>query len=295
MSRTLNDDFDEDDLPTGPLDLEQGGGQVGTGAASSYSGGDGIDFDDELYGDDAGGGGALELDLPNQQHGVSTSRAPNALGAPSRAPSGPMDVPDLALSAAQAKSSSRGMPQAPPAPRSSGSLPAVRTSGMHPAAGQSGQPSGAPQPQPSSGRALQTMHAPDAAASEGGHHGFAPPAPSSSRGVEDPSGPQSAPPAPLPPAKPTAAAVIAKYPSPPTKIGQAPMYAVRVILRQLELRTDLESLRRRRSPDVVLYEAALRAYDKKTFRLGMAINCAALAVATFVFFLPVIIRFVRAD
>jgi hypothetical protein len=101
--------------------------------------------------------------------------------------------------------------------------------------------------------------------------------------------------APLPPPKPTAAAVIAKYPDAPSKITQAPMYAVRVVLRQLELRTDLESLRRRRSPDVPLYEAALRAYDTKTFRLGMAINCAALVVATFIFFLPVMIRFIRAD
>jgi hypothetical protein len=66
-----------------------------------------------------------------------------------------------------------------------------------------------------------------------------------------------------------------------------------VVLRQLELRTDLESLRRRRSPDVPLYEAALKAYEPKTFRLGMAINCAALALATFIFFLRVIIRFVR--
>jgi hypothetical protein len=293
LSRTLNDDFDEDDLPSGSLDLEKGGGQVGTGAASSYSGGDGIDFDDELDGDEAGGGGALELDLPHQQQRAATPPTPGPpAGAPSR------DVPDLVLNAptAQAKGgSSHGMQQAPPAARSSGSPDAVRTSGMHPAAGQSGQHPAAPPPPSSSGRALQTMHAPDAAPSEGGHHGFAPPAPSSSRGVEDPSGPQSVPQPPAPPAKPTAAAVIAKYPSPPTKIGQAPMYAVRVILRQLELRTDLESLRRRRSPDVALYEAALRAYDKKTFRLGMAINCAALTVATFVFFLPVIIRFVRAD
>jgi hypothetical protein len=68
---------------------------------------------------------------------------------------------------------------------------------------------------------------------------------------------------------------------------------VRVLLRQLDLRTDLESLRRRRSPDVPLYEAALRAYEPKTFRLGMAITCAALAVATFIFFLPVILRFTR--
>ena len=290
MSRTLNDDFDEDDLPGGPLDLEKGGGQVGTGQASSYSGGDGIDFDDELYGDDAGGGGkALELDMPNAPQHASHSKAP----------AGAMDVPELGP--APPRSSGRGLQVAPPPPQSSGSLAPGRTSGMQPAAGQSGQHPAAQHAPPapsSSGRALQTMHTPHsshAPPSEGGHHGFAPPAPSSSRGVEDESGPQLAPQPPPPPAKPTAAAVIAKYPFPPTKIGQAPMYAVRVILRQLELRTDLESLRRRRSPDVPLYEAALKAYDAKTFRLGMAINCAALAVATLIFFLPVIIRFIRAD
>ena len=148
---------------------------------------------------------------------------------------------------------------------------------------------------------MSGAHAPAAPPGDEGHHGFAPPAPSSASGLDDPSGPHSAPiaqsgqMAPPPPAKPTAAAVIAKYPYPPTKIAQAPMYTVRVILRQLELRTDLESLRRRRSPDVPLYEAALRAYDTKTFRLGMAINCAVLAIATFIFFLPVMIRFIRAD
>jgi hypothetical protein len=104
---------------------------------------------------------------------------------------------------------------------------------------------------------------------------------------------QEPPPPPPPPAKPTAAAVIAKYPAPPVGIAHTPMYAARVVMRQLELRSELESLRRRRSPDVPLYEAALRAYDAKTFRLGMAINCAALALATFIFFLPVIIRFMR--
>ena len=44
-----------------------------------------------------------------------------------------------------------------------------------------------------------------------------------------------------------------------------------------------------------LYEAALRSYDVKTFRLGMALNCAFFATATFIFFLPVILRFMRAD
>ncbi|MDB4938815.1 MAG: hypothetical protein JWP87_5787 [Labilithrix sp.] len=261
MSRTLNDDFDADDLPGGPLDLEKGSAQVGTGVASSY-GGDGIDFDDELYGDDAGPGAALELDLPH-------------------APARPQ-VPDLALDKAPAP--------AAPAPGSSGSLPAAR-SGAHPAA-----------PPPS---------VPRSPASDG-HHGFAPPPSSSNAGMPPVSSSGRLPAAhggspgsdphmaashanepPPPPAKPSAAAVIAKYPAPPTGIKHAPMYAVRVVMRQLELRSELESLRRRRSPDVPLYEAALRAYDAKTFRLGMAINCAAFAVATFIFFLPVIIRFVR--
>ncbi len=272
LSRTLNDDFDEDDLPSGPLDLEKGVGGVGTGAASSYadSSQGSIDFDDELYGDE-GHGAALELDVPNK-HGSHPGSASNA-----------PQVPDLVLDAPPAsRSSGRGL-QAPPAPHSSGNLPAQPHSAD--GRGRSGQHPAAQQPPPPPG-------------SEGGHHGFAPPAPSSSRGVED-SGPQSrsqmAPEPPPPPAKPTAAALIAKYPPPPAKVSQAPMYAIRVVLRQLELRTDLESLRRRRSPDVPLYEAALRAYDKKTFRLGMAINCAALTVATFIFFLPVIIRFMRAD
>lgn len=292
MSRELNDDFDEDDLPSGSLDLQKGGGQVGAGVPSTY-GSDGIDFDDDLYGnDDPGANKALELDLPNAPRASMSAPAtmskappgaappPRTSGSPGAPPGGPMDVPDLAFDAAPQRGRSGQHPAiAPPPPRSSGSLPAVRTSGTHPAAGQaSAAPPG-----------------------DEGHHGFAPPAPSSASGLDDPSGPHSAPTAPTapmappPPARPTAAAVIAKYPSPPTKITQAPMYTVRVILRQLELRTDLESLRRRRSPDVPLYEAALRAYDTKTFRLGLAINCAVLAIATFVFFLPVLIRFIRAD
>jgi hypothetical protein len=303
LSRELNDDFDEDDLPSGSLDLEKGSGQVGAGVPSTY-GNDGIDFDDDLYGsDDAGANKALELDLPNAPHA-----APRTSGSPGAPPGGPMDVPDLAFDATPQRGRSGQHPAAaPPPPRSSGSLPAVRTSGAHPAAGQSGQhpaAGGIPSAPPSSSRGASGAHAPAAPPGDEGHHGFAPPAPSSASGLDDPSGPHSAPlppsaqsaqMAPPPPARPTAAAVIAKYPYPPTKITQAPMYTVRVILRQLELRTDLESLRRRRSPDVPLYEAALRAYDTRTFRLGMAINCAVLAIATFVFFLPVMIRFIRAD
>jgi hypothetical protein len=286
LSRTLNDDFDEDDLPSGNLDLEKGSAQVGAGVPSNY-GGDGIDFDDDLYGNDEGPGASLELDMPRSGpasgHGHGASSPPGG-APPQMTMAAPGSVPDLAM----------------PPPRSSGSLPAARTSGQQPAVRPSGQQKAvAPPPPPP--------------ASEG-HNGFAPPPPSSSAapgGTMAPSpqssgqlpaahangpgmvahsmAPQPAP----PPGKPTPAALIAKYPAPPSGIASAPMYAVRVIMRQLELRTDLESLRRRRSPDVPLYEAALRAYDTKTFRLGMAINCAALAVATFIFFLPVILRFMR--
>lgn len=107
-------------------------------------------------------------------------------------------------------------------------------------------------------------------------------------------GPAPAPEPPPPPPPPSAAALVAKYPPPPQTVLQAPGYAMRVLLRQLELRQDLESLRRKRSKDVPLYEAALHAHDKKAFNLGMALSCAALLIACIIFFLPVILRFVRA-
>jgi hypothetical protein len=100
-----------------------------------------------------------------------------------------------------------------------------------------------------------------------------------------------APPAPPPPPpKPTPAAIVAKYPPPPQKVWETPLYAWKVLYRQVELRQDLASLRKRRSPDVPLYEAALKAHDQKTFLLGLALTCAGIVVACFVFFLPVIIR-----
>lgn len=115
---------------------------------------------------------------------------------------------------------------------------------------------------------------------------------SSQRLPDVPSEPQlpAAPASPRPPPKPTPAAMIAKYPLPPEKIWEAPIYAWKVLYRQLELRQDLASLRKRRSPDVPLYEAALKAHDQKTFLLGLALTCAGLVVAGFVFSLPVIIR-----
>ena len=113
LSRTLNDDFDEDDLPGGNLDLEKGSAQVGTGIPSNY-GGDGIDFDDELYGNDEGPGGSLELYMPKggpaSGHGASSGSKGGASQATMAAGG---SVPDLAL----------------PPPRSSGSLPAARRCG----------------------------------------------------------------------------------------------------------------------------------------------------------------------
>lgn len=308
MSRTLEDDFD-DDAPTGGLDLETGSNVGNSGIASSY-GGEGIDFDDELYGDDAGGGGALELDIPGgSKHGpapgsASSPARPQAQQhAPQPGPAGPAGapvVPDLAFDAKPSRAPAAGSSGSLPAFRPSGPVPAARSSGAHSAAAPQMAPhSAAP---PSSGRGLgggPSAHpAPPAAPSDSGAyapHSSTDRAPAASTSGSYAAQHGGSPAEPLPPPKPTAAAVIAKFPAPPTGIAHAPMYAARVVIRQLELRTDLESLRRRRSPDVPLYEAALKAYEPKTFRLGMAINIALLVVATFIFFLPVILRFMRAD
>ncbi len=99
----------------------------------------------------------------------------------------------------------------------------------------------------------------------------------------------------VPSGRPSGASVIARYPAPPTASWGAPAYAVRVLLRRYELRSELELLRRRRSPDVSLYEAALEAHDAKAYRNGLAIAAALLALATVLLFLPVILRFARAD
>jgi hypothetical protein len=258
MSRTLNDDFDEDDLPGGPLDLEKGSQTVGTGGASSYAAQDGIDFDDELFGDDEGVQKALELDLPNAPAAPGSGKA----------------LPDLAFDEVPRSGPANKKLAAPSHPSGShaAARPAPATSGAHPAA--------VPPPPSSSNRSI-----PNGPISESGPH-EAPP--DSARNMAPPEPPP-------PPPKPTPAALIAKYPDAPVKVTGTPMYALRVVWRQFELRTDLESLRRRRSPDVPLYEAALKAYDKKTFRLGIVLNCAIFTVASFIFFLPVILRFIRAD
>jgi hypothetical protein len=270
LSRSLDDDF-EDDLPGGSLDLETGSHVGGGGGISTYGGGGGIDFDDELDGE-GGLSKALELDLPSG--GAAQARHAHVSAPPS---AGGAAVPDLAFESLPSK----GAPSAGhmAASRPSGQMAASRPSGQMAASRPSGQMAAVHPGGPPSG----AMPIASSGASAG---------PSSVRPGHL-SGEAAA--EPLPPPKPSAAAIIAKYPAPPEEIYRAPRYALRVVFRQLELRSDLESLRRRRSPDVPLYEAALRAYDAKTFRLGMALNCAAFAVATFIFFLPVILRFVRAD
>lgn len=102
--------------------------------------------------------------------------------------------------------------------------------------------------------------------------------------------------APAAPPKPDAAAIIARYPDPPepNKIWLMPVYACKVVIRQFELRMNLTSLRRRRSPDVGLYERALKVYEPRSFFIGLAITSVILALATVVFFMPVILRFARS-
>lgn len=90
---------------------------------------------------------------------------------------------------------------------------------------------------------------------------------------------------------PDAAMMIARFPPPPTQWWQTPAYAMRVLYRQFELRQDIDALKKKRSPDVPLYERALKMHDGGKFAIGMAINVAIFMVATTLFFLPVIKRF----
>ena len=258
MSRTLGDDFEDDGPGLGSLDLEKGSQTGGMGgAASSYDSGN-MDFEDPFAEDTPGG--PLELDLPSGSATALRSGAPGAhhSGAPAAPPPGGRSAP----------------PQAPPVPNLSFGPP--------PAPVSSSQRS-IPPVVPSSQRSLAPTP------NDSGPHVSSPP---SSR----PGYPASShAPASAPSSRLTAAAVIAKYPDPPEQIWRAPKYALQVLWRQFELRNDLESLRRRRSPDVPLYEAALKAYDPRTFTLGLAIDIAIVVVCTVLFFMPVILRFVRAD
>lgn len=95
------------------------------------------------------------------------------------------------------------------------------------------------------------------------------------------------------PAPPDPAAMIARYSVPPNQVWKSPLYALKVLWRQFELHQDLASLRKRRSPDVPLYERALKTYDQDAFTRGLTLTCIMLVIAGFIFFLPVILRFAR--
>lgn len=231
---------------------------------SAYSG-SGLSFgDDDPFADDVPAAGALELDLP-PPHSASSPRSPPAAQSASVSAAGEArsaGVPDLVLPAPKAAPSSSSLRAVTPPPASS-------------------FPAGQPQP-----NAQAPLRPPRNDASSGQ-------SPSSEPSLDAQPSQPLPPVAPAAPPPPNPAAMIARYPSPPSKMWETPAYALKVLWRQFELRQDLASLRKRRSPDVPLYERALAAHDAKTFTLGLVLTCAAVTIALFVFFLPVILRFVR--
>jgi hypothetical protein len=209
---------------------------------------------DDLFGDEALG--PVELDLP-AQHSSSTRLAAADQAVPDLGePIGPRSAPQVAHA---------------PAARESG---AVRV----------------PEPVAAAPMPMRAADPQGASASTGASPGGGEVSVGPRQGGE----PRDPPEQPAGAAGPTPAEIVARYPSPPTTLWQAPLYACRVLHRQIELRQDLTSLRRRRSPDVPLYEAALRAHDARAFAVGLVLASAVIVIAGFVFFLPVILRFVRA-
>lgn len=157
-------------------------------------------------------------------------------------------------------------------------------------------PPATPSKTPASSPRLPSPAAPPAAPPVAHSSGKLPVAPPSSPDARtgEPA-PAAAPPSTSAPSASEQAAVkIANYPPPPDKVWQAPKYALQVLYRQFELRQDLESLRRKRSPDVGLYERALRTHDARMYKTGLAITGIALFFATVLFFMPVIKRFAFA-
>ncbi len=68
-----------------------------------------------------------------------------------------------------------------------------------------------------------------------------------------------------------AIAAFAGYGSPPSTLWDMPRYALHAYARTNLLRRELGDARAGRSPDVGLYEAALRMSDRKAIRLGISI------------------------
>lgn len=240
------------------LDIQHGSGSSASSGPSSYSGGTlgGLGSDD----DDNGPGLSLELDAP-QQRSLPPQQQQMSHPPPQQAMSHPPNS---------------GVPSQQP-PRG------VGASGGYPK--YSNDPMPQPLPPRSGQSAPQMVH-------QQSSPNMAPPP--SQPVIQQPqfSQPPSMPM--LAPGQPDPAAMIARYPTPPTKVWESPMYAMRVLWRQYELRQDIASLKARRSPDVPLYERALKTHDGTHLMIGIAITLAALTVATFITFLPVIIRFATA-
>lgn len=89
----------------------------------------------------------------------------------------------------------------------------------------------------------------------------------------------------------SAVLAFAGYGAPPAGLLGEPGYAVKVLVRQVALRRDLESARRRASPDVDLYMAALRCADRAAVARGVLLILAFfLAVPLFVYVLAAVLR-----
>jgi hypothetical protein len=283
--RALDDGWGDDgsDALSGGLDLSRGGSMaagVGASGPSAYSGGGlSLGDDDDPFADDAAGG-SLELDIPSHHTAQSTRSMPAGSNPSGQPPPGGQQqhhqqhqagggVPDLVMPPPRSSNSLGVGPVPPPPPSSQPSF--------------SGPPSSQPQ-----------VSAPPVFGQQQSQPQFDQPPPSQPHVAPQQPQQHEPPQPPRPPPPPDPAAMIARFPTPPQKIWEAPIYAIRVCLRQLELRQDLASLRKKRSPDVALYERALRTHDEKTFMVGLAITGAAIFVASFIFFLPVILRFLRA-
>lgn len=261
--------------------IERGSASQNSSGPSAYSGGYGGGLGGLGDDDDGGPGLSLELDAPVRsqapaQLAPQSSQPPHSMQPPH---SGPPGQQRTGTGGSGGYSPHRGesMPQPLPARRTSGAPGSDPAMMQHQQSGpnlgpSSSSPVAVQQPQPSS------------------PNSFGPP---SSPGATGPMGPMGMPGQMAPGGPPDAAVMIARYPAPPQKWFQTPAYAMRVLYRQFELRQDIEALRKRRSPDVPLYERALKTHDGTSFAIGLAISIACLTVAMFLFFLPVILRFVR--
>jgi hypothetical protein len=287
QGRTLDNDWDDDDVP----DLSLASNRppaMGRGVASHapsanpYDQG-GLTLDDDF--DDPVPPGALELDVP-MGHGATAPRPPggaaNSMAPEHSVPPASSRAPGPVASRASGAPRLRGdeTSRAPPSSSRAPAPPLSSNPGMrsgNPGA-MSGHPGAMSHPPTSSPRSLPAALPSGDLPGSGGY-------------------PQqhSAPPAepPPPPAKADPAAIVARYPPPPSAVWQAPGYALRVLWRQFELRQDLTSLRKRRSPDVPLYERALKTHDPKAFVLGLVLTGAMFVMVTFIVFLPVIIRYIN--